>query len=547
MREIKNRKFLFWFRRYFTRDLVFHRRQTGFILSSFFNILVTVGIMTFNTWVVEDVPTFQKTLILVATSLSLLFATTLGDKIKRKTFIVRISLLINFIGIIFSYWPNPISYYLGIFISVFSAVLGFIFIVTIIIHESNILSRGRFTSYNLFMISIFALFALYIIKEPNLQIYLIIPMAITTIYFLFINKYSYRETELRLKSNVKLIEILEDYENWGRFLSFGILAFVLGLSYLRFNESLDIEVIYYVLIGFVIISGVLIDNFGRKPVFIATILFLSIIAIFASDLNNPIWNVGLVSALYGTVIILSVLLFITYSGDATRDENRKFRTLIVGGYLIGMFVGFSIGNAIGTYLNKIGTTNSMFLINQIGAFACITILVLIYPTRDSLRSKEIDWFLTLRQLYVFNENGICLYSYDFCPEVAKIQKSGIITPTSHISEDLISGGLSGIVSLISEITESSKRLRVLDHEDKKILFHYGKYAIFTLITTKYLNILISKLKDFAIEFEETYDAALRDFKGAVSVFDDADYLVGKHFKQRFLDDILIHDISNFEF
>lgn len=541
-----------WFRKYFTRDVEFSKSAVLFSMVVALHFVLSGGIILNNTWII-DADAFTKGFTILFIVLPLLLTTLIGDKIKNRTLLMKILVVVNTLGILVFSFSNDTVSFIGRAITCIATISGFVFVTATLVHETNLLNRGRYTAYSLFIVSMLAALALYFFANPSLHWILVIPMVVFDIYIIFFNKYEYVETENRLDSKIRLRNVFTRYSTWGRFTSFFLMAFVLGLSFLRFDTDLDVQVIYYVLLVMVLVSGVLIDNFGRKPVLITTVLILSIIAIFASEVEFGLWNSEVVSALYGVVVIITVLLFITYSGDSTRDEMRKFRLLIIGAYIIGTFTGFGAGNALGMYIIDIYETNpTLFyyypeLINKLGAFALIVELIILYPLHDSMHSEDINWFLNLRHLYVFNENGICLFDYNFWPDVCDLESCSDLEPAKPLSEDLVSGGLSGIVSMISEITESDKKLRVVDHEDKKLLFHYGKHTIFCLISTEYLNILVAKLKDFADEFEETYDAPLRNFNGGVSVFDDASYLVNKHFKQKFFDDEFMEDLTEFDY
>ena len=98
------------------------------------------------------------------------------------------------------------------------------------------------------------------------------------------------------------------------------------------------------------------------------------------------------------------------------------------------------------------------------------------------------------------------------------------------NEDLITGGFSGILSLISEITNEEKHLRIIDKEGVKIYFAYGKYVIIALVSTKNLPILSKKLELFVKAFEKKYEQELILFKGKINPFEDATELITKYFK-----------------
>jgi len=137
-----------------------------------------------------------------------------------------------------------------------------------------------------------------------------------------------------------------------------------------------------------------------------------------------------------------------------------------------------------------------------------------------LTAKEADWKDSLRTLYVFN-SAACLFTQSFT--------SGLKT-NNLLSDDLITGGFSGILSLLSEITNEEKQLRIIDKEGVKIYFAYGKYVIVALVSTKSLPILSKKLELFSKAFEKMHEHDLIYFKGKITSFKDASELITKYFK-----------------
>ena len=156
----------------------------------------------------------------------------------------------------------------------------------------------------------------------------------------------------------------------------------------------------------------------------------------------------------------------------------------------------------------------------ISPFILIVILVWIIPLPEILTAKEADWKTSLRNLYAFN-NAVCLFTQNF---------SSSSESTNLPNEDLITGGFSGILSLLSEITNSSqKHLRVIDKEGVKIYFAHGKHVIIALVATKYLPVLFKKLELFTKAFEKKFEEELTNFKGKINPFEDSVDLITKYF------------------
>ena len=144
----------------------------------------------------------------------------------------------------------------------------------------------------------------------------------------------------------------------------------------------------------------------------------------------------------------------------------------------------------------------------------------IIPLPEILTARESDWKNSLKSIYVFNLASVCLYTLNFKP---RSQDS------TGLSEDLIAGGFSGILSLISEITNERKNLRIIDKQGVKIYFSYGKSIIVALIATKSLPILFKKLDLFTKAFEKKFEKELALFRGKINPFRDASQLILKYF------------------
>ena len=201
----------------------------------------------------------------------------------------------------------------------------------------------------------------------------------------------------------------------------------------------------------------------------------------------------------------------------------------MGVFLTYVVAGFVGGYVVKYLLTEVYLANPVVLywlrdlINGINSFLLVVLLVWIMPLKEVFSSKEADWSNTLRNLYVFNRDSICLFAKNFLPENDMLD----LPP-----EDLITGGLTGILTLISEITNERKRnLRIIDKQRVKIYFSYGKNIIVSLISTKFLPVLFKKLEIFTKTFEREFEVDLLNFRGKINIFlDKTDKLVAKYFK-----------------
>ncbi|MFX0134706.1 MAG: hypothetical protein ACFFDN_13785 [Candidatus Hodarchaeota archaeon] len=94
---------------------------------------------------------------------------------------------------------------------------------------------------------------------------------------------------------------------------------------------------------------------------------------------------------------------------------------------------------------------------------------------------------------------------------------------------MIAGSISGISSIIQELTRSKERIEVIKQKDLKILLKYGKFVTAALIAEEDLEILHSKLKMLIDEFETLFQYVLPKWKGDLDVFSPVKVMVERIF------------------
>ena len=130
---------------------------------------------------------------------------------------------------------------------------------------------------------------------------------------------------------------------------------------------------------------------------------------------------------------------------------------------------------------------------------------------------EFNWADKMREIFFIAPNGVTLLHYSFEIE-GKSQEP-----------DLISSGLTGIKGILTEMVQSTKQLKVVDHQDVKIIFEYGLYSTLALITYENLHIYHSKLVTLINKFEQLFQDVLSHWKGDIEVFIPARRLVEEIF------------------
>jgi len=109
---------------------------------------------------------------------------------------------------------------------------------------------------------------------------------------------------------------------------------------------------------------------------------------------------------------------------------------------------------------------------------------------------EPDWSKKLNHLFIIGRNGVNLFDYSF------------VHAENEPDPDLITASLSGIKELMASIIRSKNFVRVVDHQDLKLIFEYGKHATLALITTENLHIFHLKLANLRRLFEDFFQEIL---------------------------------------
>ncbi len=144
------------------------------------------------------------------------------------------------------------------------------------------------------------------------------------------------------------------------------------------------------------------------------------------------------------------------------------------------------------------------LINYLRCFYTIsTIIFYLCFTRFI----ELRWAQKIHHLYIcLADRGTCLYDQSFSDE-------------ESLECSLVTGFISGISSLVQEITNTQKRLKVIDVEDIKIILEYGKKnTIGVLITEENFKILRIKLRRLLEIFEKEFENEFSTFSGCIDAF-----------------------------
>jgi len=208
-------------------------------------------------------------------------------------------------------------------------------------------------------------------------------------------------------------------------------------------------------------------------------------------------------------------MLILISGDL--GEKQYYGKIFIVN-LISLLIGFLIADILGSYfLNEyLDDIKSSVL----ALSACIIILFIFSFIKSDFLHIESHWREDLNHLYVIHNSGLSLYDYIFSNE--KLASIG-----------LVGGGFIGIVTILKEITKGKKKLRTIDHGDRKLLFQWDdkEKIIFIMIISKDLMILREKLSLFSKLFIKKYNHLIEKFNGVVvNDYKDSVKLVEKLFR-----------------
>ena len=140
-----------WFINVFTRDINLPRTTLIYLFFSLVAIMFVAGAFLFKYTMESGLSVGEKVgieiyVFLLTLAISFIVSGVIIDKIKNRTKYFNIVLLICVIGLFITSVPNLIIYYLGLLLILLTIPQLIIVWFTILVHETNILNRGRITT-----------------------------------------------------------------------------------------------------------------------------------------------------------------------------------------------------------------------------------------------------------------------------------------------------------------------------------------------------------------------------------------------------------------
>jgi hypothetical protein len=219
--------------------------------------------------------------------------------------------------------------------------------------------------------------------------------------------------------------------------------------------------------------------------------------------------------LYAAVTASYVVIECTVWSDLAQDKMGKFNGYGWSSVGIGGALGFIVG---------LSFTIPMFFpyVDILVIFSIIMICIISFvpfvSMKDSLPpAEEMDWSQKIIAVYVINNSGIVMVEYAFTEE--------------KFDSNLFSGGITGISSILQEMIDSKQKLKIIDHEDKKLLFEYSENFFTVLIVKENLKILRNKLKTLTEDIHKVYHETISEWSGNVEILKPMETLIKNQFSE----------------
>ncbi|MFW9999099.1 MAG: hypothetical protein ACFE9Q_07010 [Candidatus Hodarchaeota archaeon] len=546
----------FWISKVFARDLNLEKNSFLYLFFSFLAITFVIEYFILKFIVCMRVGLEREiffNLTLFGISIFFLASGFFVDFIKNKTKLFYLSLVVCILGLFLITFVNFSINLIGLVIVLITIPVLITVWCSTLVHSTNILNRGRIVAIIIVICYLLGLIGLFFVYFESLFIFLIVIEAFLLIIIIWISRfYNYTETEKRLTSEKKYFNIIFE-KHFSRYsIGFAFLSGLLGgllndtLGYFTPFEGYKIEIITFSItsIFYVLGAGWFFDTVGRKNTLVIGILIVSFFYITHGSFYETAPELSVfgiskeihISFHYAFALLPLILTIIVISGDfSTERGNLKYRGRINGLFIALMFFGLGVGYLLYKMIEILYNTFPDMRSwvpdapNLLNSFVLVITLVWIMAGKDILVSKERDWAKTLKSIFVFSNSGVCIYNHSF---IRKYQPKEDEEECAF-DEDLVSGALSGVITIISEITRSKKYIKKIDKEGNHLFFAFGKYHIAALIATTDLPVLFKKLDNFSQEFEHTFSKDLKKFQGNIQKFASTKYIIRKYFSQKY--------------
>ena len=244
---------------------------------------------------------------------------------------------------------------------------------------------------------------------------------------------------------------------------------------------------------------------------IFTTLFIIPIGIFRVIISGSTSTFFFIILIYYIYVALNAPQMSTLLGGMQYPGQMRNRALIILlGYII-FLMGVGFDSRLGaSILESLGFPYKI----QISIIPVIILIggaIFTFSQRDVL-AKQVE----VKGVFIISQGGQCMVEHKF---------KDIL-----VDSYLVASVISAIESIITESVQTKKKLKIIDHEDVKILVEWGKYVNSAVIADKQTTDLRKNLKKFLGAFEKKYKPHIKKWSGDLDLFHDADKLIEKYFE-----------------
>lgn len=338
-----------------------------------------------------------------------------------------------------------------------------------------------------------------------------------------------------IEFTVSVIFTLLFYKEWKKqarteneqYIPFALMLLYLGLSiafFMTINSNFFIDpalLTFYIetgsyfflvltftviIIGIFVYVGERIIKRKTRHVFLLYFVFVAALYYIFKILNVP--NLGYYIILLIPIGVL-IILFVYHLVWKASGQIRQKMIIFIIGYILFLVAIIQIVQVI--------LFNQYIIPLEIKTLVLIATVLSGYSFYSIPSFTEFDWAKKIRHLYMLTPQGICIFQKSF-----KIK--------SIADEDLFGGSLVAIQSLMQEMIKSDKMLRVIDHEDAKIIFKQGPHAIAIMVADEDLSIVQFKLEKLLKEFEFIFGNIMEKWAGNLNLFQPLEAIINRIFE-----------------
>ncbi len=267
---------------------------------------------------------------------------------------------------------------------------------------------------------------------------------------------------------------------------------------------------YLFFISFIFVTETILKRTHYLQTIFCIVLSSGGIIIFNS-IDQLRFFTNMTTPIFALILVTDYLIILVLK---TKSNVRRKMELALLALIIG-FIFYALDTSIGQTFFLI-PKEIISIIARVGILIAGIIIGYAFVSFESF--TELDWSKKLNHLFIIGRNGTNLFDFSF------------IHGENEPDPDIITASLSGIKELMASIIRSKDFVRVVDHQDIKIIFEYGQYATLALITTENLHIYHLKLANLRHLFEDFFQDILPKWDGKTDVFLPTKHLVREVFE-----------------